>query len=396
MAYSTESKWLTASMAFALAALSASTAFSVYFWKKKARVLASKVEELEKSLKSSIDKFVSERQGRVRAQQALRKALVEPKFDNSELPSYPMTPIGIIESCFSTRNGTPRQPLLVPLARACLVFNSARVPPASLEGLGEYSHCWIIYVFHLNTNLEKLWKDPTKSKFKAKVRVPRLKGGRMGVFATRSPHRLCPIGLTVAKIEAVQGNMMLLSGVDLVDGTPVLDIKPYLPYCDSIQGANVPNWLMEDNLLAVASVSFAENFTFTLAACWEREGKNSLYASADEFQSFIKQVLSWDIRSVSQRNRPRDSLIKRQNGNGLESGSDSDNHQGEAACDHGSDQVPLSSKEITYHVIVEGLDISYRIDISGNVIVEKVSQSQTVPNGNRTHSNYMTWRGKLN
>ena len=67
------------------------------------------------------------------------------------------------------RNGTPRQPLLVPLARACLIFDSARVPPASLEGLGEYSHCWIIYVFHLNTDLEKLWKDPSKSKFKAKV-----------------------------------------------------------------------------------------------------------------------------------------------------------------------------------------------------------------------------------
>jgi tRNA (Thr-GGU) A37 N-methylase len=69
------------------------------------------------------------------------------------------------------RNGTPRQPLLVPLARACLVFDSARVPPASLEGLVEYSHCWIIYVFHLNTDLVKLWKHPSRSKFKAKVTV---------------------------------------------------------------------------------------------------------------------------------------------------------------------------------------------------------------------------------
>lgn len=67
------------------------------------------------------------------------------------------------------RNGTPRQPLLVPLARACLVFNTTRVPPASLEGLEGYSHCWIIYVFHLNTDLEKLWKNPSHSKFKAKV-----------------------------------------------------------------------------------------------------------------------------------------------------------------------------------------------------------------------------------
>lgn len=59
--------------------------------------------------------------------------------------------------------------MLVPLARACLVFNTTRVPPASLEGLAEYSHCWVIYVFHLNTDLEKLWKHPSKSGFKAKV-----------------------------------------------------------------------------------------------------------------------------------------------------------------------------------------------------------------------------------
>ena len=67
------------------------------------------------------------------------------------------------------RNGTPRQPLLVPLAKATLMFDPARVPQASLEGLEGYSHCWIIYVFHLNTDIEKLWKHPSQSKFKAKV-----------------------------------------------------------------------------------------------------------------------------------------------------------------------------------------------------------------------------------
>lgn len=112
-----------------------------------------------------------------------------------------MRPIGTIRSCFSTRyndpisftvsgehnsvskmltflssaswfcrNGTPRQPLLVSLARACLIFDPALVPPASLEGLEEYSHCWIQYVFHLNTDIEKLWRKPSQSKLKAKVR----------------------------------------------------------------------------------------------------------------------------------------------------------------------------------------------------------------------------------
>ncbi|KAJ9548368.1 hypothetical protein OSB04_020911 [Centaurea solstitialis] len=93
--------------------------------------------------------------------------MLQPKTDNLET-SYPMAPIVTIRSCFSTRNGTPRQPLIVPLARAQLMFDTARVPPASLEGLEEYSHCWIIYVFHLNTDLEKLWKDPSRSKLKAK------------------------------------------------------------------------------------------------------------------------------------------------------------------------------------------------------------------------------------
>ncbi|KAJ9548539.1 hypothetical protein OSB04_021082 [Centaurea solstitialis] len=197
----------------------------------------------------------------------LRKAMLQPKTDNLET-SYPMAPIATIRSCFSTRNGTPRQPLIVPLARARLMFDTARVPPASLEGLEEYSHCWIIYVFHLNTDLEKLWKDPSRSKLKAKVRVPRMKGEMMGLFATRSPHRPSPIGLTVAKVESVEGTSVLLSGVDLVDGTPVLDIKPYLPYCDSIKGALVPGWVKVDDLLAVASVDFSEDFFASLSSIW--------------------------------------------------------------------------------------------------------------------------------
>ncbi|TKY54623.1 Nef-associated protein 1 [Spatholobus suberectus] len=366
-----EIKWLTVSITLTLTAIS----LSAYVLKRKWNGLNSKIEELEASLKSCIDKCASERQGRIRAQQALRKEATQsqPKSENLNLTRYPMTPIGVVHSCFSTRNGTPRQPLLVPLARACLVFNTTRVPPASLEGLAEYSHCWILYVFHLNTDLDKLWKNPSKSGFKAKVRVPRLKGERKGVFATRSPHRPCPIGLTVAKVEAVQGNMILLSGVDLVDGTPVLDVKPYLPYCDSIQEATVPNWLLEDNLLSVASISFSEDFTSALKNCWIMAEKKSLYASSGEFQSLIKQVLSWDIRSLSQRNRPHDTLLKKENDELLGNTSDLDEHQDETTLVHEREQNALNSNEIIYHVILEGLDVSYRIDHDGNVIVEDIN-----------------------
>ncbi|KAK3221565.1 hypothetical protein Dsin_008590 [Dipteronia sinensis] len=387
MLFNGNSKNLTllAVAAAAAAAISASSVISLYIWRK--------CRELEKSLNSALEKCAAERQGRIRAQQALRKALAQPKSENLELTSYPMTPIGVVQSCFSTRNGTPRQPLLVPLSRACLVFDAARVPPASLEGLGEYSHCWIIYVFHLNTDLEKLWKQPSNSKFKAKVRVPRLKGERMGVFATRSPHRPCPIGLTVAKVEAVQGNMVLLSGVDLVDGTPVLDIKPYLPYCDSIEGAAVPEWVMVDKMLAVPSVSFSKGFFSTLDDCWGKTEKKSLYASPDEFRSLIKQVLSWDIRSVSQRNRPHDSVVKIVNGNALDNNSDLDDNQDEETSGGNNDQDPIPSECIIYHLILEGLDVSYRIN--GNIIVERVTFSSDISYGNQNRCNYLMWRDQL-
>lgn len=212
--------------AAATAAISLAVAiFSASICRRKSRLLSRRVKELEASLEASSDMVASERRGRVRAQQALRMALTQQSSDGSKISrsdsaaSYPMAPIGFVQSCFATRNGTPRQPLVVPLSRACLVFDSSRVPAVALDGLAEYSHCWVLYVFHLNTDLEKLWKQTSTSKFKAKVRVPRLRGGKMGVLATRSPHRPCPIGLSIAKIEALEGHALLLSGVDLVDGT---------------------------------------------------------------------------------------------------------------------------------------------------------------------------------
>ncbi|RHN64795.1 putative TsaA-like domain-containing protein [Medicago truncatula] len=345
-----EARWLAVTT-ITLTTLSAAISISIsaYIFNRKCNALKSKIHELELSLKSCSDNCASERQGRIRAQQMLRKQLTQPKSENLNLTYYPMIPIGTIHSCFSTRNGTPRQPLL----------------------------------------------HPSQSGFKAKVRVPRLKGGKIGVFGTRSPHRPCPIGLTVAKVEAVQGNMILLSGVDLVDGTPVLDVKPYLPYCDSIQEAAVPNWLMEDNLLSVASVSFSEEFISSLESCWITAEKKSLYASPGEFQSLVMQVLSWDIRSLSQRNRPRDAIRKKEKGQLLCDTSDvDDEHLGETAIVHEREQNSLNSMEVVYHLILEGLDVSYRIDHDGNVIVEKVSTSAVLDNKLDSY-NYLTWKDKL-
>ena len=140
--------------------------------------------------------------------------------------------IGVINSPFKEKFGVPRQPGLVPQIQATLELLPPYDQAEAVSGLEGYSHVWIQFLFHKTQRDE--WQ-PT-------VRPPRLGGNRrVGVFASRSPFRPNPIGLSVVKLEGVDctgGKVVLeLSGVDLVDGTPVLDIKPYVPYVDSIPGA---------------------------------------------------------------------------------------------------------------------------------------------------------------
>lgn len=145
---------------------------------------------------------------------------------------YTFPAIGIIHSCFKEKFGIPRQPGLAPLATAQLELFPPFNDPAAFEGLEACSHIWVQFVFHANS----------RSEWKPKVKPPRLGGNkRLGVFATRSPLRPAPIGLSVVKLDGMsycEGKLVLeLSGVDLLDGTPVLDIKPYVPYVDSVTEA---------------------------------------------------------------------------------------------------------------------------------------------------------------
>ncbi|XP_039131457.1 uncharacterized protein LOC120267848 [Dioscorea cayenensis subsp. rotundata] len=385
---------LVVAVAVAVASASIAASFlSTSISRRKSKRMASKIRDLEASLEAALEKCASERRGRVNAQQALRKALAQQSSDEMRprpgqpLPSlcYPMVPIGTVRSCFSTRYGTPRQPLLVPLARACVVFDQVRVPPDALEGLANYSHCWILYVFHLNTNLDKLWEHPARSKMKAKVRVPRLKGGKMGVLATRSPHRPCPIGLTVAKVEAVDGRAVMLSGVDLVDGTPVLDVKPYLPYSDCIQDATIPDWVKVDDTLTVASVSFSADFLSSLSDCWMAAERQSMYSSAEEFQCLIKEVLSWDIRSSSQQSQLHHQGLE------VESYVKSDTVENGG----GSDLYEPADDTVTYHLVLEGICVSYKIDCYSNVIVERADLVTTSKNPSNYQLNHSNWRAMM-
>jgi tRNA-Thr(GGU) m(6)t(6)A37 methyltransferase TsaA len=143
-----------------------------------------------------------------------------------------LTPIGTIESCFKEKFGIPRQSGLAPAARATLVLHPPYNQAAVVSGLEAFTHVWLIYLFH----------GVEKGKWKPTVRPPRLGGNRRtGVFATRSNFRPNPLGLSAVKLDEIitRGAQVRLelSGTDLLDGTPVLDIKPYLPYADTIDGA---------------------------------------------------------------------------------------------------------------------------------------------------------------
>lgn len=139
-----------------------------------------------------------------------------------------MHTIAHIHTDLPEKFGVPRQSGLVPQLQGTIVFEPDYRNPDALRGLEGFSHLWLIFRFH---RAEREGWSPT-------VRPPRLGGNRrMGVFATRSPFRPNNLGLSCVKLEGVRrdeklGPVIRVSGADLVDGTPILDIKPYLPYAD--------------------------------------------------------------------------------------------------------------------------------------------------------------------
>ncbi len=147
---------------------------------------------------------------------------------------FSMEPIARIHTDFSTKFGVPRQSGLVEALEAEIIFEPPYRDPAALRGLEGFSHLWLVWVFHQAAG--RPW-SPT-------VRPPRLGGNRrMGVFATRSPFRPNPVGLSAVKLAGIEaagpsGPVLRVRGADLVDGTPILDIKPYLPYADCIPEAS--------------------------------------------------------------------------------------------------------------------------------------------------------------
>ena len=159
-----------------------------------------------------------ERSGRIVAQQKLRNIIAQ---ENSKT-GYRIDPIGYIESPYNERRGTPRQPMLVPAAHGRIRFDKKKIQAEHFQEIKEFSHVWVVFMFHENTN--------TDCTSVAKIKPPRLFGKKVGCLSTRSPHRPNAIGLSVCEVIEVTADTIELCCIDMMDGTPVLD-GMYLCIC---------------------------------------------------------------------------------------------------------------------------------------------------------------------
>ena len=209
--------------------------------------------------------------------------------------SWTFEPIGVARTCFKEKFGIPRQPGLVAGATGTLklfTHHSGEELKGALKALEGFSHLWVIFVFH----------EHDAKKWKPGIRPPRLGGNRkVGVLASRSPHRPNPIGLSVVKIEAVRpdakgGPEIEVSGVDLLDGTPLLDIKPYIEYADSLKDTK-SGWAAEE--IQRAPVEFTEAAQARLTEL-EDQSTSGKYVG---LRALVIEMLEMDPRPAFQKRR---------------------------------------------------------------------------------------------
>jgi tRNA-Thr(GGU) m(6)t(6)A37 methyltransferase TsaA len=194
--------------------------------------------------------------------------------------------IGIVHSCYKEKFAIPRQSGLVTASTASIELLEPYNEIEAVKGLEDFSHLWIAFIFH--QHLGKGW-SPT-------VRPPRMEGKqRFGVFATRSSYRPNPLGLSLVELERIEQKkaqlLLHIKGADLLDQTPVIDIKPYIPYSDSIPTAKggFTDWL-DNHLLSVRFSAQAKK------QCLQAS-KNYPY-----IEQFIRQLLSIDHRPHYMKN----------------------------------------------------------------------------------------------
>ncbi|KAG6609308.1 uncharacterized protein IUM83_00755 [Phytophthora cinnamomi] len=287
-------------------ALALQTAVLVWLWWRPSNPRSDqlqRIQELESDAAKKEKARVDERRGRVAAEKELRRVMEE-KLDTSK--GCFVQPVGTVHSCFKVCLGTPRQGSLAPSTKAKITFQRS-ISPDTLIGLEDFSHVWIVFVFHQNTNgkntraHEGLRSDSHRHTFRAKISPPMLKE-RVGIFCTRSPHRPNPIGITLAKIERVdmRKRIVFLSGVDLLDETPVLDIKPYIAAYDSLPDAQAANWVSTPQ----PPVEIEWESDTLVSTIHKLSHKSVHYRDApDTFVAAIQEVLQVDVRSKYQTRR---------------------------------------------------------------------------------------------
>lgn len=202
-------------------------------------------------------------------------------------------PIATIDTPFKEKFGIPRQGRLVPSACGKIRLIEPYNKPDTVKALETFSHIWVIFLFH--QHLDRNWSPL--------IRPPRLGGNeKVGVFASRSTFRPNMIGQSVIKLEAVHtdNNQVILdvSGIDLLDQTPIIDIKPYIPYSDSIPDA--------DGSFANLAPSGLLNIMFTLQAsrkCSELETE-----SRPNLRALITEVLQQDPRPAYRKSRAEERI----------------------------------------------------------------------------------------
>jgi tRNA-Thr(GGU) m(6)t(6)A37 methyltransferase TsaA len=205
---------------------------------------------------------------------------------NGDMTQYTFSAIGTLHSPFREKFGIPRQPGLAPHAISRLVLLPEYATAECLEGLEGFSHLWLTFVFHATA--AQGWRPG--------VRPPRLGGNETrGIFATRSMFRPNPVGLSVVEllriVDGASGKELQLRGADLLDGTPILDIKPYLPYADSIPAAHA---------------GFAATAPTQLTVQWSAQAQ----ADADALniqtglRALVNEVLAQDPRPAYRATQP--------------------------------------------------------------------------------------------
>lgn len=264
-------------------------ALLIGLWWNQRRQLRRALHEMEERRKE-------ERTGRIRAEVRLRQVTKQLQqlgangvdhstTNGSSKPnttSMLLKSIGTVTSPYTKRMGTPRQPQLVPSSRGFIEFTC---PAAALDGIESYSHVWIIFEFHANTNIDKA---------KTKIRPPRAGGLKVGQLATRSPHRPNCLGLSLVQIEAWSPPRLHVRGLDLVHGTPVYDVKPCVPW-DVPRDLAVPEWVSSDD--ALAQVTFTDQARLQLHTLVQQGCLEPLYNDADAALQTLREILAQDPRS---------------------------------------------------------------------------------------------------